>query len=57
MKDICIMKTEITEDDIQRECKHHWGPDIWTWAGGGYYVCTKCGKIEEFNVTRSTNLY
>lgn len=51
------MKTEITEDDIQRACKHHWGPDIWTWSCGGYYVCTKCGKIEEFNVARLTNFY
>lgn len=46
---------EIKEDyekklrfNIQKHCDHAWGRENWTWSCGGYRVCTKCGKVEDF---------
>ena len=33
---------------IQENCDHDFGPVTWTWSCGGYRVCNKCGKHEDY---------
>ena len=35
------------KEGIQEHCDHNW-IEHWTWCCGGYKICSKCGKIQDF---------